>query len=271
MNEFIAKYQDEIIGALTGFDRLVFRGSLRNIAYANGMDKCRTLNGVLLKDFGKYAEQASRRLEEESLEQARRQNCAVEYLRSSRTDKEEMARRIATERGITDGLVCVLRCIEPCASFEVYRNRNQSQLELKSRLRKCMHLYHYQFHPVLGWMNARVQTWFPFSIQICMNGREWLARQLDRTGTGYVKHDNCMAWVQDWQRAQCLLDEQLKVNWPSCWTGSRLRSTRRWNRFWGNGKRTITGPPIKRNGRRMWCSGMPTRCANGMSVWCGTR
>jgi len=41
-------------------------------------------------------------------------------------------------------------------------------------------------------MNARIQTWFPFSIRICLNGREWLARQLDRKGLDYVKHDNCM-------------------------------------------------------------------------------
>jgi hypothetical protein len=32
MNEFIAKYWQEISGTLTGFDRLVFRGSLRSIA-----------------------------------------------------------------------------------------------------------------------------------------------------------------------------------------------------------------------------------------------
>jgi len=25
-------------------------------------------------------------------------------------------------------------------------------------------------------MHARVQTWFPFTIQICLNGREWLAQ-----------------------------------------------------------------------------------------------
>src|SRR6266496_427413 len=94
---------------------------------------------------------------------------------------------------------------------------------------------------------------------------EWLARQLDRTGTSYVKHDNCMAWVQDWQRAQCLLDEQLKVNWPQLLDGIAAQINPALEQILGNGKRTITGPPIKRNGRRMWCSGMPTRCANGMS------
>jgi len=219
MNEFIAKYHDEMRGTLTGFDRLVFRGSLRSIAYAQGMDKCRTLNGVLLKDFGKYAEKASKRLEQASLAEAKRFDRPIEYLRSSKIDKEEFARKIAAKDGVQDGLVGVLRCIEPCSSFEVYRNRDEKQLELKKRQRKCMHLYHYQFHPEFGWMNARVQTWFPFSIQICLNGREWLARQLNRNKSRYVKHDNCMVWVEDWPQAQRLMEQQLAVNWPQLLDG----------------------------------------------------
>jgi len=31
-------------------------------------------------------------------------------------------------------------------------------------------------------MHARIQTWFPFRVFACVNGREWLARQLDEAG-----------------------------------------------------------------------------------------
>jgi hypothetical protein len=214
MKEFIAKYGDEITGMLTGFDRLVFRGTLRSIAYAQGMDKCRTLNGILLKDFGKYAEQASRRLEQASLAGAQQKRRPIEYLLSSRIDKEDRARKIAQQQGIRDGLVCVLRCLEPCMSFEVYRSREEKQLQLKKRQRKCLFLYHYLIHPEFGWMNARIQTWFPFSIQICLNGREWLAQQMGRQAMRYVKHDNCVLWVEDWKQAQKMLERQLAVRWP---------------------------------------------------------
>ncbi|MCU1233028.1 MAG: hypothetical protein JWP63_995 [Candidatus Solibacter sp.] len=61
-------------------------------------------------------------------------------------------------------------------------------------------------------MNARIQTWFPFSIQICLNGREWLARQMKKEGLGFQKQDNCFVWVEDWERAQQLLDEQLRTD-----------------------------------------------------------
>ena len=51
-------------------------------------------------------------------------------------------------------------------------------------------------------MSARLQTWFPFAIQICLNGREWLARQLDGLGVSYERLDNCLLGVSDWQQAR---------------------------------------------------------------------
>ena len=40
-----------------------------------------------------------------------------------------------------------------------------------------------------GFMNARIQTWFPFPVQICLNGREWLARQMEAAGLEYARQD----------------------------------------------------------------------------------
>jgi hypothetical protein len=37
VQQFIAKHQDDITGVLSGFDRLVLRGTLRSIAYTEGM------------------------------------------------------------------------------------------------------------------------------------------------------------------------------------------------------------------------------------------
>lgn len=47
-----------------------------------------------------------------------------------------------------------------------------------------------------------------------MNGREWLAQQMGRAGMKYVRQDNGFPWVEDWGRAQRLLDRQLRTNWP---------------------------------------------------------
>jgi hypothetical protein len=53
-----------------------------------------------------------------------------------------------------------------------------------------------------------------FNVEVCLNGREWLARQMDRAGMDYEQRDNCFARVSDPVRAQALLDEQLKTDWP---------------------------------------------------------
>jgi hypothetical protein len=214
MHEFIAKHQEQITGTLSGFDRLVFRGTLRSIAHAGGMKQYLWTNQILLKDFGAHVERVSREIKEASLAEAASLGRPVQYLSSSQVSKEDIARGIASREGIRDGLVCVLSCVEPCWSYEIHRNREAKKLELEPRRRKCLFLYQYWQHPVFGFMNARIQTWFPFPVQICLNGREWLARQMDTAGLEYVRQDNCFPWIADWSKAQRLMDRQLKAHWP---------------------------------------------------------
>jgi len=219
VEKFIANHQGQISGVLSGFDRLVFRGTLRSIAYAAGMNQYLWSNQILLKQFGSHVEQVSQRLKIASLAEATSVGRPVRYVASAKVSKEDIARHIAAKDGITHGLVCVLTCVEPCRTFEIYRNRDTKQLHLQPRIRKCLFLYHYTVHPVFGFLNARIQTWFPFSIQICLNGREWLAHQMDTAGLAYLRHDNCFPWIEDWPAAQQLMDQQLKVDWPGVLDG----------------------------------------------------
>jgi len=222
MNEFIAKHQEEIAGVLSGFDRLVFRGTLRSISYVKGMMGYLWANQVRLTEFGRHVQRVSEQVKQACRAKAKALGRAVSYLASAGESKEEIARGIAARDRIRQGLVCVLSCVEPCWTFEVYRNGETRRLELVSRTRECLFLYHYWVHPEFGWMNARIQTWFPFSIQVCLNGREWLARQMDQAGMKYARQDNCFPWVADWSRAQGLLEGQVRTNWPR-WLGEIAR------------------------------------------------
>lgn len=60
-------------------------------------------------------------------------------------------------------------------------------------------------------MNIRLQTWFPYHIQICMNGREWLRRSLEKHKADFIVHGNKFLDIDDYQLAQHLLDQQLDV------------------------------------------------------------
>jgi hypothetical protein len=62
-------------------------------------------------------------------------------------------------------------------------------------------------------MSARIQSWFPFDIYVCLNGREWLGRQMDRAGIGYRRVENCFPWIEDPTEAQRLMNRQPRTRW----------------------------------------------------------
>ena len=214
MQSFIQKHRDAVTGVLSGFDRLVLRGTLRGLAYPGGMMRYLWLVGVLLKDFGRHVLEVTTRIKDAATRVMTAAGRPVLYLPSSQTSKEDQARAIDERDGITRGPICMLSSLEPCSSFEVFRNRQTKRLELVRRHRHCLHLYQYWIHPAVGFMSVRLQSWFPFSIQVCLNGREWLARELDRRRIGYQRADNCFVAIEDVERAQALMDRQLRVAWP---------------------------------------------------------
>jgi hypothetical protein len=211
---FIQTLAGLVFGVLSGFDRLMFRGHLRPLSYPGGMHCYCNFNGVKLTDFKAHAQRQTARLLEASQAEAIRLGRPIQYLASPKLRKEDIARQIAARDGIRDGLIAVFRCVEPCASFTLRGHGGTKKLAFRPEVRKCLHLYHYYQHPVFGFLYARLQTWLPYTIQIGLNGREWLTRQLDAAGLAYRRHDNCVTWVEDVPRAQQLLEAQLRVNWP---------------------------------------------------------
>jgi len=220
MERFIARYRPLITGVLCGFDRLVFRGWLIGLVREGGMYTFLKRAGVQLLDFRDYVLATSERLKAASLAEAREHGRPVQYLQGSKIDKEDLARELFAAHPLEEGLVCAFTVVEPCMSFEYHRSQDRRARGLKLRPRKCLYVYQYYRHPVFGWLNARIQTWFPFSVQICLNGREWLVRQLEQEGrSDFTRHDNCFTWLGDPEHAQRLMDQQLTLGWPEALDG----------------------------------------------------
>jgi hypothetical protein len=168
---------------------------------------------VLIKDFGNFAEKITQRVKAAAYQAAELAGRPVIYLNSSQRSKEDVAREVARRDAVSEGLIAVLSAVEPCQSYSVRGDRETKQIHLVLEQRKCLFFYHYFLHPLFGFMHARVQSWFPFTIDLCLNGREWLARQMDRAGLGYQRRENCFVAVEDWKKAQALANEQLKIRW----------------------------------------------------------
>jgi len=218
MEKFIARFADRIIGVLSGFDRLVFRGHLLPLIRDGGMAAFLNYAGIRLLNFEGFVTKTSNAIRRAALAEVEAAGRPFRYLESSRIDKEDLARALLAEHPVKEGLVCTLTVVEPCMSFEYHRSQDKSERGLRLRPKKCLHIYKYFIDPVFGFMNARIQTWFPFNVQICLNGREWLARQLDRRGHVYVRHDNCFTWLDSPDPVQRLMNKQLDTDWPRALT-----------------------------------------------------
>jgi hypothetical protein len=197
MNEFISRHAEKITGVLHCFDRVVFQGHLP-INYVESLRAFLAQRGVALEQFGSFVSRYSHQLRTAAEELAQREGRPCVYMKKPGR-KETWAGQIAQRDDITEGLVAILRTTENCRSFAVRKGRWGPRIV--SAPRRGLHLYFYFIDPKLGWLHVRLQTWFPFLIQVAVNGHEILARQMDRAGLGYKRYENGFTWLEDPARA----------------------------------------------------------------------
>lgn len=224
MWKFLHRFGAEVIGELSGLDRIRFRGTQRLLATRQGMAQYLWQRKILWKDFASFAQSTTDTMRQAIEDQAKHNDRPVIYLNGSHLRKEDLALELAARDGISSGLIGVFKSVEPCISFTVRRNRQEKKLDLVCQPMKCLHYYHYYLDPRFGLMHVRTQSWFPFTVHICLNGREWLSKQMDAAGIGYVKKDNCFVDIADLPAAQALFDTQLRTDWPSLLAGLAAQS-----------------------------------------------
>jgi hypothetical protein len=213
MHQFINRHEKDIHGVLSGFDRIRFRGTIRWFGSVRGVMSFLWEIQVRLMQFTAWAKGLTQQIIDASERIAETAGRPMIYLHSSSTSKEELALKIANDDRITEGLVCVFKCVEPCITFKVGPNASTKSIELRQIQAKCSHYYFYMLHPQFGLVHLRLQTWLPFTIHVCMNGREWLARELRRRKIGFEQRDNCFVWIENIAAAQNLADQQLRSDW----------------------------------------------------------
>ena len=157
-----------------------------------------------MKEFKPYVEAVSQQIKQHAEQLASQAGRPFRYLEASITakngqGKEALAQQIAAEDKMKEGLICVLYTLEPCSTFTVRGNRQTHKLEVIRRRSKCLHFYFYYLDAELGFIHIRLQSWFPFQIQVYANGRECLSRYLDQQGVVYERYDNTFTGLIIWQ------------------------------------------------------------------------
>jgi hypothetical protein len=219
MTTFETIHQSSVMGKLTMFDRLIFKGHLTGLFPDGAMKRFLDQQQVLLREFGKYAQTASEAVTDHAKCVAGDAGRPYTYLqravtRGSGGTKEDMARAIAARDGIREGLIAIFSAVEPCSSFQVRKRPDGGGLHIVRCRRKCLFVYLYLLDREFGLMHVRVQTWFPFEIQVYINGREWMRRQLDARGITHTDYDNAILSVSHLPTAQALSERFAKKHWP---------------------------------------------------------
>lgn len=189
MDQLIKTLGDAIVGVTNGFDRIVFQGMIRPLMYPEGAMGFFQRRRIAFKDAKDWVLSQTERLVSAVQEWSLREcGAPITHLPSSSIRKETIARERQQEKGIKVGLVGTWACVEAGGSYRLVPAEGAPRLKYVHT--RCKHLYIYLDHQDYGLMGLRMQTWFGYRIQIAMNGREWLARQLDQAGIGFERQGN---------------------------------------------------------------------------------
>jgi hypothetical protein len=210
---FMDQFGPLINCALGGWDRLRFHASLRPLFSPQWMRTYLCAAKVRLVDFAQHAEALTHRILEQAQSLAAAQHRPYQFLRSNQISKEQLIEQIAQRDRVKSGLIAVLGAVEPCLAMTVRGRRERRWLQPVREQRKGLHVYHYYEHPVVGRCHVRLQSWYPFSVDVCLNGRLWLAKQMDAAGLAYRRADNCFIELADPAQAQKLADAQNQTHW----------------------------------------------------------
>lgn len=205
MKDILTQYKDKINGIFSFFDRMIITGHIRPFFHA--MLYFLSCQDVLLKDYGSYAQAVTDKIKTHVQNYTDSQSRPLVYLNSPKLSKEQAALKCLGDSPITEGLVCTISTVEMCNAFSVVPNKTTHKLEMKCMKRKCLHYYFYYLDPVYGFMFVKLQTWFPFTITIYINGRELMKKAFEGNGIAYAMYDNSFSFISDAAKAQELADK----------------------------------------------------------------
>lgn len=219
MKSFITKHADKITGVLGCFDRIILRGHLPMAGpgyfstwlYSKKIALNLNTPREGWRNFKEMAPYFAESLK--SFAQGFAEGCGRPYRHLPTHDQrmEDSARALAEADGIQDGLVCVYSRLETCRTFRV--RYSDTGPKVGPDLRVCLVLYYFFMDREFGLMHLKVQTWFPFTVQVYVNGHEWLACKLRQHRIAFEKVDNAFVRLSNIEKAQELVSQFWRRDW----------------------------------------------------------
>ena len=211
--------KEKIKGILETFDRMIINGYILQLCNYRQFLYYLIQNNIKLKDFDKFALSQTESLCNHINEYIKENNCETIYLNSGKIDKSEIVENELNKNSKQLGLITALSTVEICNTMTVKPNHETQQLEVTSKPTKCKHYYFYYNDSEFGLMYLKIQTWFPYNVQIYINGREYLSKLLDKNNIKYEMYNNSFSYIEDFDKAQELANNILNQKISSSFDG----------------------------------------------------
>jgi hypothetical protein len=231
---FQTKHASSVVSTLSCHDRVILKGYLpftNDVAINSFVDY---VLKIKRKDFIPFAERQAEFLVEHAKDCARQAQVEYQYL-PGKHNKEQLAKQALLAAKGREGLILVLCVQETCPTFKLMYGDGRPRLAWTRRPQRV--LYYYYNDPDFGLMHVRIQTWFPLTIQVYVNGHDWLARQLHAQKIGFVQQDNAFTECDDWVAAQSLADGFDQLDWVKLLDGWALRVNPSLSHEWLDGRK----------------------------------
>jgi hypothetical protein len=210
---FAVKFASLISAVLHCFDRVVFKGHL-DLAQLHNLRFFVDYHLGVRRDYfiKTLAPRYADRLVEHAQQLAHRSGRPYLY-RRGHFRKDDWAHQLVLQDRVREGLIGIVCTMETCQSFGLRRGEKRPEFVALARQQRV--LYYYFLDPRFGLLHVRLQTWLPFTVQVCVNGHEYLGRQLARKHSGFVQHDNAFTRLDDPALAQRLADGFASLDWET--------------------------------------------------------
>lgn len=132
----------------------------------------------------------------------------VEFTRGQR--KDDVAQEHLARFRNREGVLFVGKAQEKANVFRTAKRRTSSGKAYPWIYRGTAMPNHYYFYLVdedFGPMFIKFCSYFPYAVRMCINGHEWVQRQLTKEGIAFERLDNGIAWCDNPERLQQLCNE----------------------------------------------------------------
>ena len=152
-------YDEQIMGIISCFDRIIIQGTLPGWCYDQGMTSYLYSKNIRIFDFPQFALPLKEEIRDNASKIAAENGLEIEFIRKIKAfRKDDRIKEIIKQRGDHPGLIHIFSAMETCTSYKPWHDKKTGQTYLRYDSDKCLHFYFCFIDQTLGLCNLLVLT-----------------------------------------------------------------------------------------------------------------